>query len=293
MRMNTRRGQIRLPAYIPVTTFGDRYPLDDLVRPYLPRLADGVMVSYHYACQMDESERLDLPLLLDSGGYALIRLDAKVTEKRGLGQLVISRDEGPETIHPREVIDLQERIADVGFTLDFPIPPDVSKREAKKRRTLSVENARWALQNRRRHDLLLFASIQGWSPATYRASAEALSNEEFDGYGIGGLLAGGRSTGFARQVTEAVRDEIDDRALHVFGVGTPEVAEMLFEAGATSVDSSSYVQAAAQGRLWGRDESLQDPSVTDRVHVALCNLARATKVPVPLATTEVLRRKLG
>ena len=40
--LNTRRGAIPLPAYVPVTTFGGRYPLDDLVRPYLPRLADAM-----------------------------------------------------------------------------------------------------------------------------------------------------------------------------------------------------------------------------------------------------------
>jgi helicase len=64
----TRRGVIRFPAYVPVTTFGDKYPLDKLVQPYLPRLAQAVMVSFHYARQM--SEPLRLPLLVDSGGFA-------------------------------------------------------------------------------------------------------------------------------------------------------------------------------------------------------------------------------
>jgi len=33
--LTTRRGVIRSRLY-PVTTFGHEYPLDDLVRPYLP-----------------------------------------------------------------------------------------------------------------------------------------------------------------------------------------------------------------------------------------------------------------
>ena len=45
----TRGGLIQFPAYIPVTTFGEKYPLDDLVRPYLPRLASAIMVSKYYA----------------------------------------------------------------------------------------------------------------------------------------------------------------------------------------------------------------------------------------------------
>ena len=45
-------GTIKFPAYIPVTTFGGRYPLDGLIQPYLPRLSQAVMVSYYYAQQM-------------------------------------------------------------------------------------------------------------------------------------------------------------------------------------------------------------------------------------------------
>lgn len=44
----------------------------------------------------------------------------------------------------------QEAIADVGFTLDFPIPPELEKQEAIKRQNLTIANAHWALSNRRR-----------------------------------------------------------------------------------------------------------------------------------------------
>src|SRR5580698_4444822 len=47
--LKTPSGLIPLPSYIPVTTFGKKYPLDNLIRPYLPRLAKAVMVSWHYA----------------------------------------------------------------------------------------------------------------------------------------------------------------------------------------------------------------------------------------------------
>ena len=80
-QLNTAHGQIRLPAYVPVTTFGEKYPLDDLVRPYLPRLAPAAMVSFHYARQM--KERPSLPLLIDSGGFASLFQNAKVTVGEG------------------------------------------------------------------------------------------------------------------------------------------------------------------------------------------------------------------
>lgn len=292
--IDTRRGRVEWPAYVPVTTFGEKYPLDDLVRPYLSRLAPGVMTSYHYAKQMDEEERPTVPLFVDSGGYSLVTMEgAEVREHRGLGQITIPSDDDRKRVHPRDVLDLQENIAEVAFTLDFPIPESVSDTEARRRRTLSIANAEWALKNRRRQDMPLFASIQGWDVSSYRDSAETLSEQEFDGFAIGGL-AGGSSVEdrFVERVVRETRQAIGDRPIHVFGIGKPERAETVFEAGATSVDSSSYVQAAAAGRMWGREEKIKDASVTDQVHLALCNLASATKTPVPLSTTAALKKRL-
>src|SRR5262245_55225570 len=85
--LRTRRGVIRLPAYIPVTTFGEKYPLDNLVRPYLPRLAQAVMVSFHYAKQMTEPP--PLPLLIDSGGFASLFEHSTVHVSGQLGVLQV------------------------------------------------------------------------------------------------------------------------------------------------------------------------------------------------------------
>ncbi len=68
--LRTPRGSITFPAYVSVTTFGSRYPLDQLIRPYLPRLAQAVMVSFHYAQEMEE--KLSIPVMIDSGGFGCI-----------------------------------------------------------------------------------------------------------------------------------------------------------------------------------------------------------------------------
>jgi helicase len=55
------------------------------------------------------------------------------------------------------------------------------------------------------------------------------------------------------------------------------------------VDSSSYVKYAANGKLWGNpDFQIDDPTPTDRLHLALCNLAAATGKTLPLSTSEIL-----
>ena len=121
-QLATRRGIVPFPAYLPVTTFGKKYPLDDLVRPYLPRLAPAVMVSLHYARQMTTPPRL--PLFVDSGGFAALFKGSSVKDERGLGVLVVQPEEGePETRSPAAVLDFQEQHADVASPWTSPSRP--------------------------------------------------------------------------------------------------------------------------------------------------------------------------
>jgi tRNA-guanine family transglycosylase len=278
----TRHGFIRFPAYIPVTTFGGQYPLDDMVRSYLPRLASAVMVSYHYARLMKDSPRL--PLLVDSGGFASLFEGACVVNSGELGAVEIAREGEKKTVRPWDVLELQEKVADVAFTLDFPIRPGTDMMEAHRRLKLTIANALWALSNRRRKDLPLFACVQAWDVASARECARAYADEPFDGVAIGGLVPRVHDLPLVLSIVETVREEVGDHPLHVFGLGKPKLVSALFGAGVDSVDSSSYVQLAAAGRLWSNpDHRIVDPSPMDRLHLALCNLAAATSKTLPLS----------
>jgi helicase len=284
--LKTRAGSIPLPAYIPVTTFGDTYPLDALIHPYLPRLSSAIMVSAHYARPLLTSgERFPLPILVDSGGFVSLFEKAQIQTVKGLGVLRLQHPEKIETITPQDILQLQEDIADVAFTLDFPIPPGMALREARRRQKLTIANALWALDNRRRTDLPLFACIQAWDEASARVCAQAYKGCAFDGIAIGGLVPRAQDTSLVLAIVEAVRAELPELPLHVFGLGKPDSVERLFAAGVDSVDSSAYVQMAADGRLWSNPTyRLRDPSPTDRLHLALCNLATATGRTLPLST---------
>jgi helicase len=275
---------VRLPAYFPVTTYGEKYPLDDLIRPYLPRLAPGVMVSRYYARQMKEPPRI--PLLLDSGGFVSLFEGARIRPEGALGVLEVQREGLTELTHPRDVLELQEQVADVAFTLDFPIPPGMALQEARERQDRTVANAQWALANRRRKDLLLFACVQAWDLPSARGCARAYGNCRFDGVALGGMVPRAQDVKTVLSIVETVRAEVGELPLHVFGLGKPGLVQQLFKAGADSVDSSSYVKLAAEGRLWG-DLSfrLAEPSLTDRLHLALCNLATATGRTWPLSAS--------
>jgi tRNA-guanine family transglycosylase len=283
-QLKTAHGVIRYPAYIPVSTLGSqRYPLDRLIQPYLPRLCQAVMVSYHYAQGI--KERPNLPLLIDSGGFAALFEGARVLEENGLGVLEVPSAEGVERLHPMDVLDFQETHADIAFTLDFPISPKKDPSEAVRRQELTIANALWALNNRRRGaGLPLFACIQAWDEKSAGRCAAALAAHSFSGFAIGGLVPRARDIQLVEGMIEAVQGEIGDRPLHIFGLGKPDLVSRLFELGVDSVDSSSYVKLAADGRLWENPGfQLPDPTPTDRLHLALRNLAAATSSRVPLS----------
>lgn len=291
-QLKTKRGTIQFPTYVPVTTFGGKYPLDNLIRPYLPRLAQAMMVSWHYAQQIDTD--ITLPLFLDSGGFACLFKGAKIEKRGPIAVLKVPKPDEPlefDVIHPREVLCLQERIADVAFTLDFPCPPDLPKRQAERRRRLTVENALWAIDNRRRSDLALYGCIQAWDATSAKQSAREYASAGFDGVAIGGLVPRARDLELIRSIIEAVREEIPNLPLHCFGLGKPDVVRELFIRGVDSVDSSSYVKAAASGKLW-EDPAVKgdDLSTTSRMHAALRNLATATNVTLPLTASNLVRQ---
>lgn len=283
----TPSGTLQFPTYVPVTTFGNKYPLDGLIQPYLPRIAQAVMVSHHYARQMTKRPRI--PLMIDSGGFAALFEGSRILEEEGLGVLEIHLGDSPERLTPWEVLEFQETHADLAFTLDFPIPPGLPLKEARKRQKLTIANALWALHNRRRSEMKLFACVQGWDPKSFGRGAVAYKKAGFDGIALGGMVPRARDRELVLECVRAVRTEIPDLPLHVFGLGNPNFLEELFAAGVDSVDSSAYVKAAADGKSWyGEGQVLNDPTTTDRLRLALENLAFASSRLRPQGRLSIL-----
>jgi helicase len=280
-----RPGRLPRQAFFPVVTFGDAYPLDRLIRPFLHRVADVAMVSYHYACAITDKDRVDLPLFIDSGGFAAVFSDAVVEEDGGLG--VIRRALG-ETVTPRAVLDLQHRRAAFGASLDFPIPPSLTDTvEQTKRLRLTLANADWMIRQCHPVGFLPIASVQGFDVATYRASAEAVCAMGFDALAIGGLVPRLSDLPACLEIVRAVREVAGQRHVHVFGVGKPDLVAAFLAAGADSTDSSSYVKAAADGSLW-QGTAPTDPSPIERAHIAIENA-----ILVREAAARVTRRPVG
>ena len=278
--LSTRRGEIPLPTFFPVTTFGNKYPLDRLIRPYLARLSQSVLVSHHYAEHLDEhpDDHPGVPLFIDSGGFALLFAGSSLTKRTGAFS-ICTQDGG--SITPDQVLERQMRHAEIGATLDFPIPPACDSTEERNRRfNATLINAEWALRNNRRSDLLLYASLQCWDAASAREAARSYDQmghhrRYFAGIAIGGLVPRLRDPEYVQSVIEAVRAEWSG-PIHVFGVGSPTMVRNCLNWGADSTDSSSYVQYAANGRhLNPKIPPIPDAQLTPlgRMQLALRNLA--------------------
>ncbi len=271
----TQRGTVRFPTFLPVTTFGSKYPLDALVRPYLPRLSQAAMVSLHYARQRTV-ETLPIPIFVDSGGFASLFSHATIVERSGLGILRLQTEDGLEETTPEQVLRFQEDRADIASTLDFPIPPGTETSEAERRQALTVANAVWAIENRRRPSLPLYACIQSWDVPSARSCTRQLARYPFEGFAIGGLVPRAGNPELLERIVRTVRDEVGDRPLHVFGLGKPDLIRNLLRWGADSTDSSSYLKLAADGKAWD-STSYADPSPLERMSLALRNIQIANE----------------
>jgi helicase len=256
--LHTARGPLTLPAFLPVTTFGGRFPLDELIRPYLRRLSPALMVSYHYAKQI--KRRTKEILFIDSGGFASLFEGAEYFEREDYA--VIRTREGDE-ISPPEVLALQEKYADIAATVDFIIPPDCPPEEAERRQRLTERNAIWALRHRRADQLRLFASVQAWDAESATATMRKLVGEPFDGFALGGMVPRAKRPNEILTIVRAIRGVDRKRPLHVFGIGNAELIRAVFNEGATSVDSSSWVRAAVDGRHIDRKTGATAELITD------------------------------
>lgn len=238
------------PAFLPVTTFGGRFPLDELVRPYLERLAPALMVSYHYAQKITRRQRSIV--FIDSGGFASLFEGSAAVEEGSTASIVTKNG---DRITPAGVLEFQERYADIGATVDFIVPPDLPLADAQRRQDLTIRNAIWALQARSSSTLRLFASVQAWDEASAVQTMRRLAPYPFDGFALGGMVPRMKRPAEIADIIRAIRSVDNKRPLHVFGIGSPALISQFIASGADSFDSSSYVRAAVDGKVLAEDSS--------------------------------------
>lgn len=242
--INTAHGTINFPTFMPVTTFGDKFPLDKLVQPYLKRMSSCLMVSHYYAQEM--KKRPSMPIFIDSGGFASLFEGAEIID---YGEYATIKTKEGDEIHPLSVLKFQEHMADMGATLDFIISPDIDECEAKRRQELTIKNAKYVLSQRNSDGFILYGSLQCWDESSAVYCAKQYVNLGFKAIAIGGMVPHAKDPEYIKKIVRAVRSTAPDCLIHVFGIGNKALIPELIKLGVDSFDSSSYIRQAISSRL--------------------------------------------
>ena len=257
--------QPKLPSgFIPAFTY--RFPLDRLLLPFIDILSPQALISLPELLLRGDRALPEAQLILDSGGYAALDSRSQVLSTGDCGVLILPDG---RKISPLDVYAAQSQLACVAFTLDFP---GGSGAERERRHALSLANARLHLAQPRLYPT--FASVQP------EQELEAVLELMPDGIGLGGLAPLSRNREKLRREIGRVRAQIGELPLHVFGVGHPESIKAAFQAGATSVDSTSSQRTAVAGKSFSGKRIVR-PSPAEILELAVENLIEVSGHEAP------------
>lgn len=233
--IDTPRGQIRTPAFMPVGTAAT-------VKAMLPSSvretgADILLGNTYHLMLRPGAERIarlgglhqfmnwNRPILTDSGGFQVMSLTGlrKMTEE---GVKFRSHIDGSEyNLTPERSMEVQRLLgSDIVMCFDectpFPAEKDVAA-DSMRRSMRWAQRSRDAFGDRPGH--ALFGIQQGSTFQDLRAeSAEALRGIGFDGYAVGGLAVGEGQAAMFDVLDYAPGQLPTDKPRYLMGVGKPD-----------------------------------------------------------------------
>ena len=257
--LQTSRGDIRTPAFMPVGTAGTVKALT--VDQVAQTGADILLGNTYHLMLRPTAERVkrlgglhtfmrwDKPILTDSGGFQVMSLSKinKVKEEAVTFQSHI--DGSRHVLSPERSMEIQAHLlgSDIVMQLDECVAWPAEEPRAAEAVRLS---ARWGQRCRdafgHRDTQALFGIQQGSTfEALRRESSERLTEIGFDGYAIGGLAVGEGHEAMCEVLDYAPDMLPADRPRYLMGVGKPID---LVEAVARGVDMFDCVLPTRSGR---------------------------------------------
>jgi queuine tRNA-ribosyltransferase len=234
-RIDTPRGAIETPAFMPVGTVGTvkaMYP--EQVRE---TGADILLGNTYHLMLRPGAERVaglgglhtfmdwPRPILTDSGGFQVMSL-AKLRKLDEHGVTFRSHLDGSAyELTPERSIEIQTLLdSDIIMQLDECIGLPAERPEMERAMELSL---RWAARSKTAFGTqphrALFGIVQGGDDAGLRSrSADGLKSIGFDGYAVGGLAVGEPQETMFRVLEEVTPQLPADRPRYLMGVGKPD-----------------------------------------------------------------------
>ena len=257
--LQTPRGDIRTPAFMPVGTAGT---VKALTTDQVAQTGADILLgnTYHLMLRptaervarlggLHRFMRWDRPILTDSGGFQVMSLSkiSKVTEEAATFQSHI--DGSRHVLSPERSMEIQADLlgADIVMQLDQCVAWPAEEARAAEAMRLS---ARWGERCKAAfgtRDAQCLIGIQQGSTfeALRRESAERLVATGFDGYAIGGLAVGEGHAAMCEVLDYAPDMLPANRPRYLMGVGKPID---LVEAVARGVDMFDCVLPTRSGR---------------------------------------------
>ena len=283
-RIDTARGDIQTPAFMPVGTVGTvKAMMPDAVAATGARLIRGN--TYHLMLRPG-AERIaalgglhrfmnwPYAILTDSGGFQVMSLASlrKISEE-GV-EFRSHLDGSRHLLSPERSVAVQHLLgADITMAFDecTPYPAERAAVEASMELSLRwAERSRAAFVARLGHGI--FGIVQGGvHPELRERAARRLVDVGFDGYAIGGLAIGeGQGTMFA-MVEATVPFLPEARPRYLMGVGKPGDLVGAVKRGIDLFDCVVPTRSGRTGQAWTRDGALNlrnarhadDPSPLD------------------------------
>ncbi len=265
--LNTPRGDIRTPAFMPVGTAGTVKAL------YMDQVkqtgADIILGNTYHLMLRPGAERVKRlgglhafskwsgPMLTDSGGFQVWSL-SQLRKMDADGVTFRSHIDGSEhRLTPARSIEIQADLlgADISMQLDECTDYPCTHEDAEASMKLSLDWGERSLEAfGDRADQTLFGIVQGSNyPDLRAASAKAVAAQGFGGIALGGLAVGEGHDQMCRTIDMTVPHLPDAVPRYVMGVGKPID---LVEAVARGIDMFDCVlptRAGRHGQAWTWD----------------------------------------
>ena len=264
-RIDTPRGDIQTPAFMPVGTAGTvkaMYP--EQVRETGADILLGN--TYHLmlrpgaervAAQGGLHEFMDWqrPILNDSGGFQVMSL-AKLRKLNEHGVTFKSHIDGSAyELTPERSIEIQTLLdSDIIMQLDECLKLPAERKEKERAMELSL---RWADRSKvafnNQSNRALFGIVQGGDDAELRSrSAQGLKSIGFDGYAVGGLAVGEPQEVMFRVLENITPELPQDRPRYLMGVGKPDDILGAVGRGIDMFDCVHPTRAGRHGHVYTR-----------------------------------------
>ena len=233
--INTHRGQINTPAFMPVGTQATVKGtfLDDIIKT-----GSEIILSNTYHLMLRPGvERIksvgglhkfmncDLPILTDSGGFQVMSLSKLNKVDKEKGAIFQSHIDGKKFIlSPEESIRIQKGLnSDIVMVMDECLKKSINYKKISNSMNLSTywaERSKIAFGNNPHKGI--FGIVQGGLFSDLRIkSLNNLLKIGFDGYAIGGLAVGDTQKEMFKVLDDLKIHMPKDKPRYLMGVGTP------------------------------------------------------------------------